>query len=79
MTWEDMIPSCFGATDGIFASHQSDEAQVKDAIALAQKAGATRDDFEKEMLWYVYKNVKHRESFWELVDNQVKNLEKMWW
>jgi hypothetical protein len=78
MTWEDMIPSCFGATDGIFAGNQSDEAQVKDAIAMAQKAGATRDDFEKEMLWHVYKNVKHRESFWELVDNQVKQLEKMW-
>jgi hypothetical protein len=78
MTWEDMIPSCFGATDGIFAGHPSDEAQAKDAIAMAQKAGATRDDFEKEMLWHVYKNAKHRESFWELVDNQAKKLEQMW-
>ena len=78
MTWEDMIPSCFGATDGIFASHPSDEQQAKDAIAMAQKVGATRDDFEKEMLWYLYKNVKHRETFLELADNQVKKLDKMW-
>jgi hypothetical protein len=78
MTWADMIPSCFGATDGIFASHQSDEQQAKDAIAMAQKAGATRDDFEKEMLWHVYKNVKHRELFWEVVDTQVKKLQRMW-
>ena len=40
MTWEDMIPSCFGVTDGIFASHPSDEQQAKDAIAIAQKASA---------------------------------------
>jgi hypothetical protein len=78
MTWEDMIPSCFGAADGIFAGHPSDVAQAKDAIAMAQKAGATRDDFEKEMLWHVYKNAKHRESFWEIVDNQAKKLEQMW-
>ena len=78
MTWEDMIPSCFGVTDGIFASHPSDEQQAKDAIAIAHKAGATRDDFEKEMLWHLYKNVKHRELFLELADNQVKKLDKMW-
>ena len=78
MTWEDMIPSCFGATDGVFASHPSDEQQAKDAIAIARKAGATRDDFEKEMLWHLHKIVKHRELFLELADNQVKELEKMW-
>ena len=36
-----------------------------------------RDRFWK-MLWHLYKNVKHRELFLELADNQVKELEKMW-
>jgi hypothetical protein len=47
-------------------------------IKAAKAVGATREDFEKELLWDVYKNVKNREVFWERVDKQNARLKKMW-
>jgi hypothetical protein len=76
--WQDMIPGCFGNQDRIFAGHPMDEERAKEAIKAAKAAKATRDDFEKELLWDVYKNVKNHDVFWDLVEKQKKKLANMW-
>jgi hypothetical protein len=76
--WQEMIPGTFGSQDRIFAGHPLDEGRAKEAIKAAKAAGATREDFEKELLWDVYKHVKNREVFWGLVDKQNAKLKKMW-
>jgi hypothetical protein len=68
--WQDLITRCFGENDRIFANHPLDEKRAKEAIAAAKEAGATMTDFEKELLWDVYRHVKNHDVFWELVDNQ---------
>jgi hypothetical protein len=76
--WQDMISGCFGENDHIFAGHPLDKKRAKEAIAAAKAARATMTDFEKELLWNVYRHVKNHDVFWELVDNQNKKLMKMW-
>jgi hypothetical protein len=76
--WQEMISGTFGNQDRIFAGHPLDEGRAKETIKAAKAAGATREDFEKELLWDVYKHVKNREVFWELVDKQNAKLKKMW-
>ena len=76
--WQDMIDSCFGENDRVFAGHPLDEKRAKEAIKAAKAAGATMTDIEKELLWDVYRHVKNHDVFWELVDKQNKRLKKMW-
>src|SRR5262245_55562219 len=51
MDWRDRVPACFGDEDLIFASDPMDEERAEKAINEAKAAGASRDDFEKEMVW----------------------------
>ena len=51
MGWRDRVPAYFGNQDLVFASHLTDEERAKKAIREAKAAGASRDDFEKEMVW----------------------------
>jgi hypothetical protein len=41
--------TCFGNQDVIFAVHPMDGKRAKEAIKEAKAAGASRDDFEKEI------------------------------
>jgi hypothetical protein len=78
MAWRDRIAGCFGVADAKFALHPADEDRARDAIREAKADGATRDDFEKELLWYVYQRVRHHNGFWKLVDSQKKTLDHIW-
>ena len=78
MDWRDRVPACFGEQDLIFASHPTDEERAKKAIREAKAAGASRDDFEKEMVWYIYKNVTADGFLQEHTKEQVRRLHKMW-
>lgn len=73
-----MIPGCFGSADMIFAGHPSDESRAKAAIKAAKNTGATKDDFEKEMLWHLFSNVSARDVFWDLAQKQREALNKKW-
>jgi hypothetical protein len=59
MGWRDRVPACFGDQDLVFASDPTDEERAKKAIREAKAAGASRDDFEKEMVWHIYKKTIH--------------------
>ena len=74
MGWRDRVPACFGGQDLIFASHPTDEERAKKAIREAKAAGASRDDFEKEMVWHIYK----KGFLQEHTKEQVRRLHKMW-
>jgi hypothetical protein len=76
MDWQDRVAGCFGNNDVEFAVHPMDQRRAKELIAAAQAAGATRDDFEKEMEWHVYKNRKYEMQ--AHLEKQVKRLHKMW-
>ena len=75
MDWRDRVPACFGDQDLIFASHPTDEERAKKAIREAKAAGASRDDFEKEMVWHIYKNVTADGFLQEHTKEQVRRLE----
>jgi hypothetical protein len=77
-TWKDKVQACFGNQDMIFAGHPSDEKQAKEAIKEARKSGASRDDFEKEMVWHIYKRVTADGMLQPHIKEQVKRLYKMW-
>src|SRR5215472_2514813 len=53
MGWRDRVPAYFGNEDLIFASDPMDEERAEKAIREAKAAGASRDDFEKEMVWHI--------------------------
>jgi hypothetical protein len=57
MKWQARIGTCFGGFD-IFAGHYSSETSAIRLVAEAKSAGATSEDFEKELIWYIYKSVK---------------------
>ena len=78
MDWRDRVPACFGDQDLISASHPTDEERAKKAIREAKAAGASRDDFEKEMVWHIYKNVTADGFLQEHIKEQVRRLHKMW-
>src|SRR5262249_29359809 len=63
MDWRDRVPACFGDQDLIFASDPTDEERAKKAIGEAKAAGASRDDFEKEMVWRTYTRTSKRTGF----------------
>jgi hypothetical protein len=73
MAWQDKIGGCFGNADVEFATHPSDEKRAKELIAEAKAAGATREDFEKEMVWHIYKKVTAEGLLQPHIANQMKN------
>ncbi|MXP49997.1 hypothetical protein FD733_13030 [Pantoea sp. Eser] len=52
-----MVASGFGSADCIFACHPRDKQDARAAITAAKTAGANFEDFEKEMVWHIYKQV----------------------
>ncbi|MBD1548532.1 hypothetical protein [Roseibium aggregatum] len=77
MGWENLVPGCFGAADARFALHATDEKRAKEAIKAAKTAGASFEDFEKEILWYCYQKVSH-DGFLGHVEEQVAEAKKLW-
>ncbi len=78
MAWQDRVSGCFGNQDVIFAGHPSDEKWAKEAIKEAKESGASRDDFEKEMVWHIYKHVKAPGMLEPHIKEQIKRLHKLW-
>ena len=78
MSWKEKVRGGFGEADVIFAGHPLDEDRAKKAIKAAKDAGASRDEFEKELVWHVYKNVQAADYLKEHLDKTVKKLHKLW-
>jgi hypothetical protein len=76
--WQKRVPGCFGRQDAIFAVHPMDSKRAEEAIQAARAAGASPDDFEKEMVWYIYKNVTAEGMLQSHIKDQVTRLHKMW-
>lgn len=78
MTWKNQVAGAFGSADVIFASHPSDETRAREAIRAAKAAGASFDDFEKEVVWHVYKNVTAPGMQQDHIQGQVARAKKLW-
>ncbi|MDR7048024.1 hypothetical protein J2X54_000459 [Duganella sp. 3397] len=78
MPWKQKVAGGFGSQDVIFAGHSSDEAHAKDAIAAAKAEGASFEDFEKEVVWHVYKNFTAPGMQQDHIAKQVASARKLW-
>ncbi|MCX3307490.1 hypothetical protein ORN12_00440 [Pantoea vagans] len=78
MSWEKMVARGFGIADCIFAGHASDKQAASEAIAAAKAAGAIFEDFEKEMVWHIYKHVKGPGMLQNHISKQVATAKNMW-
>lgn len=78
MSWQVKVPGCFGSVDIVFAGHPADEERAREAIMAAKASGASRDDFEKEIVWHVHRNVTAREMLQQLISKNVATLLELW-
>ncbi len=78
MPWSQMVARGFGIADCIFAGHPIDKQNAKAAITAAKAAGANFEDFEKEMVWHIYKQVKAPGMLQDHIAKQVATAKKMW-
>jgi hypothetical protein len=78
MNWQQKVPGGFGSADAIFAGHPSDEEQAKKAIKDAKDAGATFEDFEKEVVWHCYRKVTAAGMLQDHTKKQVARAKKLW-
>jgi hypothetical protein len=76
--WKKGIARCFGELDVIFANHPLDGKRARAAIRAAKYAEASRDDFEKEMVWHIYKEVTGEGRLQPHIRDQVKTLHRLW-
>lgn len=79
MSWQQKVPGSFGSEDCIFAGHPLDEERARVAIKEAKASGATRDEFEKEAVYHVYKKTVPgvaRDDRFEKLDRALKRLWK---
>ncbi|MEK8139347.1 hypothetical protein [Morganella morganii] len=78
MPWKQKVSSGFGDQDCVFAGHSIDKANAQQAIADAKAAGASFEDFEKEMVWHIYKKVTSAEMLKGHIDKQLATAKNMW-
>ena len=78
MSWEQKVASGFGDMDCIFAGHPSDKQDAQKAIAAAKAAGTSFDDFEKEMIWHIYKHVTAPGMLQTHIEKEVAKAKEMW-
>jgi hypothetical protein len=77
-TWQKLIPGCFGQMDVNFGVHPLDKARAKEAIKTAQAAGATFEEFEREVVWHCYREYKAPGMQQEHIAKQVSRAKRMW-
>lgn len=78
MSWKQLVARGFGSADCIFAGHPRDKQDARTAINAAKEAGATFEDFEKEMVWHIYKKVTAPGMLQTHIAKQVATAKKMW-
>jgi hypothetical protein len=78
MSWQKQVPGSFGIQDVIFGVHPADEQRAKAAIKAAKAAGASFEDFEKEVVWHCYKNFTAPGMQQDHITKQVASARKLW-
>ncbi|WP_049858283.1 hypothetical protein [Trabulsiella odontotermitis] len=78
MPWKQKVARGFGENDCIFAAHPLDHKDALAAMSDAKAAGASFDDFEKEMVWHIYKQVTAPGMLQDHIAEQVATAKKMW-
>ena len=78
MTWKQKVARCFGDGDVEFAGHPLDVERANEAIQDAKKSGATFEDFEKEIVWHVYKNFTAPKLQQDHILKQVEKARELW-
>lgn len=76
-TWRKQVPSCFGLVDVLFAVNAADTKRAKAAIAAAKAAGATFEDFAKEVVWHCYKEAPAFRAS-DHTERQVSRAKVLW-
>jgi Ribbon-helix-helix domain len=74
--WRKLVGGGFGLMDAKFATHPADAERAKKAIAAAKAAGATFEDFEREIVWHCHKEAPAWRS--EHTGKQVARAKKLW-
>ena len=78
MAWQEQVPGGFGEMDCEFAVHPMDKQRAQEAIKAAKASGASKADFEKEVVWHCYKQVTAPGALQPHVLQQVKRLNQLW-
>lgn len=80
MSWQKRIEdgAGFGTVDKVFAGHLSDEKTAKEVIAEAKNEGATFEEFEKELVYYVYKHVTAQGLLEKHLAKTVDKAKTLW-
>ena len=78
MVWRSDVPGGFDPHQCVFAGNPETENAARKAIKAAQQAGATRDEFVKEMLWHISSDPLCRGDLPEFVDAQIARLDALW-
>ncbi len=78
MNLQKEFHSCFGCADKILAGHQSDEKRLKELMKDCRSNGISYEDFEKEVVYYLWKLKIHESLRINHIDQQIKLLESYW-
>lgn len=78
MPWKQKVAGGFGSADVIYAGHAADEQRAKEAIKDAKTAGASFEDFEKEIVWHVYRKLTAPGMQQTHIEEQVAQAKKLW-
>ena len=78
MPWRSDVPSGVDPQGGLFAHNAETEQAALKAIDAAKRAGATRDEFAKELLWHLHSNPFSRGDVQAFMDAQIERLNALW-
>ncbi|HFF1498561.1 TPA: hypothetical protein ACGBBZ_004803 [Escherichia coli] len=78
MSWKQKVARGFGDIDCIFAVHPLDHKDAQEAMSAAKAAGATFQDFEKEMVWHIYRKMPNSPGLHSHIKEQVATAKQMW-
>jgi hypothetical protein len=78
MSWREQIAGAFGFGTAPFATHRSDQDMAKHAIRAAKAAGASRDEFAREIAQYARKYISSEGVLRERLRQDSEMLDKLW-
>ena len=74
MHWSERLPACFA--DFKFAKEETERELAKTAMREAADDGITKEEFKKEVLWYLYES--DVQMMKDRMDIAVKAIDKLW-
>lgn len=78
MSWKQKVARGFGDIDCIFAVHPLDHKDAQEAMSAAKAVGETFQDFEKEMVWHIYRKMPNSPGLHSHIKEQVATAKQMW-